>query len=158
MIKNFSNRDDPVFGELVDHDFILESILKLRCIVPVQEPPSPAFDPHAEGLLIHLHRPCSHVESIWQAMPPKSDAHEHRYPPAGSTEHDPTFWHWLGFHAPESATARVERRSWLGDEIHKNDNTFHLPWTWRTRRFQVCLLYTSPSPRDGLLSRMPSSA
>ena len=25
-------------------------------------------------------------------------------------------------------------------------------------RFYVCLLYTSPSPRDGLLSRMPSSA
>ena len=24
--------------------------------------------------------------------------------------------------------------------------------------FQACLLYTSPSPRDGLLSRMPSSA
>ena len=24
--------------------------------------------------------------------------------------------------------------------------------------FGVCLLYTSPSPRDGLLSRMPSSA
>ena len=23
---------------------------------------------------------------------------------------------------------------------------------------EVCLLYTSPSPRDGLLSRMPSSA
>ena len=23
---------------------------------------------------------------------------------------------------------------------------------------QICLLYTSPSPRDGLLSRMPSSA
>src|SRR5664279_3508664 len=26
------------------------------------------------------------------------------------------------------------------------------------RRACVCLLYTSPSPRDGLLSRMPSSA
>ena len=26
------------------------------------------------------------------------------------------------------------------------------------RRCKVCLLYTSPSPRDGLLSRMPSSA
>ena len=26
------------------------------------------------------------------------------------------------------------------------------------RRVRVCLLYTSPSPRDGLLSRMPSSA
>ena len=25
-------------------------------------------------------------------------------------------------------------------------------------RVYVCLLYTSPSPRDGLLSRMPSSA
>ena len=26
------------------------------------------------------------------------------------------------------------------------------------RSHSVCLLYTSPSPRDGLLSRMPSSA
>ena len=26
------------------------------------------------------------------------------------------------------------------------------------RRYYLCLLYTSPSPRDGLLSRMPSSA
>ena len=24
--------------------------------------------------------------------------------------------------------------------------------------YRICLLYTSPSPRDGLLSRMPSSA
>ena len=28
----------------------------------------------------------------------------------------------------------------------------------RMRRGYTCLLYTSPSPRDGLLSRMPSSA
>ena len=28
----------------------------------------------------------------------------------------------------------------------------------RERKFGICLLYTSPSPRDGLLSRMPSSA
>ena len=27
-----------------------------------------------------------------------------------------------------------------------------------TPEFMICLLYTSPSPRDGLLSRMPSSA
>ena len=26
------------------------------------------------------------------------------------------------------------------------------------RKYRNCLLYTSPSPRDGLLSRMPSSA
>src|SRR5680860_1710396 len=35
-------------------------------------------------------------------------------------------------------------------------------YTWFNRlvalRFMDCLLYTSPSPRDGLLSRMPSSA
>ena len=27
-----------------------------------------------------------------------------------------------------------------------------------SEKFRTCLLYTSPSPRDGLLSRMPSSA
>ena len=27
-----------------------------------------------------------------------------------------------------------------------------------SERLRLCLLYTSPSPRDGLLSRMPSSA
>ena len=26
------------------------------------------------------------------------------------------------------------------------------------KQISICLLYTSPSPRDGLLSRMPSSA
>ena len=30
-------------------------------------------------------------------------------------------------------------------------------WRWRCSH-RHCLLYTSPSPRDGLLSRMPSSA
>ena len=29
---------------------------------------------------------------------------------------------------------------------------------WDCDRIRNCLLYTSPSPRDGLLSRMPSSA
>ena len=29
---------------------------------------------------------------------------------------------------------------------------------WSPHWFFGCLLYTSPSPRDGLLSRMPSSA
>ena len=28
----------------------------------------------------------------------------------------------------------------------------------KVTEYRVCLLYTSPSPRDGLLSRMPSSA
>ena len=33
---------------------------------------------------------------------------------------------------------------------------FFLPYA--TSNYTTCLLYTSPSPRDGLLSRMPSSA
>ena len=37
-------------------------------------------------------------------------------------------------------------------EIIRLDNKNALPQT------KNCLLYTSPSPRDGLLSRMPSSA
>ena len=40
--------------------------------------------------------------------------------------------------------------------------SFRLSWTWSEKRpdahLVLCLLYTSPSPRDGLLSRMPSSA
>ena len=39
------------------------------------------------------------------------------------------------------------------DESQKALNAF-LEWT----EVNGCLLYTSPSPRDGLLSRMPSSA
>ena len=31
-------------------------------------------------------------------------------------------------------------------------------WIERAVKYVRCLLYTSPSPRDGLLSRMPSSA
>ena len=34
----------------------------------------------------------------------------------------------------------------------------HLDITTTTEQHYICLLYTSPSPRDGLLSRMPSSA
>ena len=37
------------------------------------------------------------------------------------------------------------------DQIIKSFGVYASP-------YQACLLYTSPSPRDGLLSRMPSSA
>ena len=36
------------------------------------------------------------------------------------------------------------------------DESFHMPADGSV--YITCLLYTSPSPRDGLLSRMPSSA
>ena len=39
----------------------------------------------------------------------------------------------------------------LARSVRMSPSAFHL-------HFKACLLYTSPSPRDGLLSRMPSSA
>ena len=37
-------------------------------------------------------------------------------------------------------------------------NDEFLKWCKEAGNDLICLLYTSPSPRDGLLSRMPSSA
>ena len=45
-------------------------------------------------------------------------------------------------------------------EFLENDDDEYLLETaiWSLGKLKCCLLYTSPSPRDGLLSRMPSSA
>ena len=43
---------------------------------------------------------------------------------------------------------------WPKDFTLENYVTIFTDSTW----YMGCLLYTSPSPRDGLLSRMPSSA
>ena len=40
----------------------------------------------------------------------------------------------------------------------KKDNKELLTYLLFLCHDELCLLYTSPSPRDGLLSRMPSSA
>ena len=42
-------------------------------------------------------------------------------------------------------------------EVHDNMKGFDDTASYDGVRY-ACLLYTSPSPRDGLLSRMPSSA
>ena len=47
-----------------------------------------------------------------------------------------------------------ERGKWQG----KKGNMGFLRADGSAYRIYRCLLYTSPSPRDGLLSRMPSSA
>ena len=41
--------------------------------------------------------------------------------------------------------------------VKQNDKETPFPIP-KTKLSLICLLYTSPSPRDGLLSRMPSSA
>ena len=60
----------------------------------------------------------------------------------------------------------IETEAWI--VLYRNNYpdviaTIRKPWWVETTNIQlhfnyVCLLYTSPSPRDGLLSRMPSSA
>ena len=42
--------------------------------------------------------------------------------------------------------------------IKENINESEIEFCDVVSRDMTCLLYTSPSPRDGLLSRMPSSA
>ena len=41
--------------------------------------------------------------------------------------------------------------------LYENAEKFNVKY-WTLDELRTCLLYTSPSPRDGLLSRMPSSA
>ena len=46
-----------------------------------------------------------------------------------------------------------------GCQFYDIDQPWCQPWcTNNLSLYFLCLLYTSPSPRDGLLSRMPSSA
>ena len=46
----------------------------------------------------------------------------------------------------------------IGDTFIREANTLVYNIAFPVMLFYACLLYTSPSPRDGLLSRMPSSA
>ena len=54
-----------------------------------------------------------------------------------------------------SEKIKIELNSRL-DSIIKNAKSSFEPLN--VKEYDSCLLYTSPSPRDGLLSRMPSSA
>ena len=53
---------------------------------------------------------------------------------------------WHAIHSSEGGAKRCQ----LVDYVLTSDVS--------TTNMEDCLLYTSPSPRDGLLSRMPSSA
>ena len=51
----------------------------------------------------------------------------------------------------------VEKKHGKGSDLVRDKKSF-IKACREYAQSQVCLLYTSPSPRDGLLSRMPSSA
>ena len=58
---------------------------------------------------------------------------------------------WVGRRgAPDRLVMMPSRK--LVTELEGGRKVFRERWP------EACLLYTSPSPRDGLLSRMPSSA
>ena len=63
-----------------------------------------------------------------------------------------------GIAATDGQQFRTERHLGLvGDNFTGNDPSERLGFGWVIAR-EICLLYTSPSPRDRQKSRMPSSA
>ena len=68
----------------------------------------------------------------------------------------------LNFQPIDKIRKQVRSKLWLGVVIATSLTVPTLANAEITQRdienYGTCLLYTSPSPRDGLLSRMPSSA
>ena len=73
----------------------------------------------------------------------------------------------------ESTVTSVDQNTYsalVGELVNESKRIVENAWDWEALRSDItfntsdgdyiytCLLYTSPSPRDGLLSRMPSSA
>ena len=59
---------------------------------------------------------------------------------------------------PQSAVEAIRKLRENGHLAFINTGRTLVSIEPRIREIGFCLLYTSPSPRDGLLSRMPSSA
>ena len=51
-----------------------------------------------------------------------------------------------------------EGNTYIFDQSDNTNLTHQIAFSTTPNGTHACLLYTSPSPRDGLLSRMPSSA
>ena len=58
----------------------------------------------------------------------------------------------------EEGQTMTPNGSWWYDEWSPNWKTQNDEVKYNTETYYTCLLYTSPSPRDVSLSRMPSSA
>ena len=62
--------------------------------------------------------------------------------------------HWTCFIVKDNKSYYMDSFGGAPDKFLLNQ--LHKPIIYHN--YRICLLYTSPSPRDGLLSRMPSSA
>ena len=97
-------------------------------------------------------------------VPPGNLAEQVQY---GEPTTDMKIWRTPDAHCDRGASSkeRMEMKLEKGMPISINDQVAHPDLMWPTPNARdwkdsvnTCLLYTSPSPRDGLLSRMPSSA
>ena len=78
------------------------------------------------------------------------DADPERYYNASWTPGPPRAW---------NSTRRLTSTNLIDPAAHAVTSLPGLPADWAGRHWAgICLLYTSPSPRDATLSRMPSSA
>ena len=61
---------------------------------------------------------------------------------------------------PQTVSAWLSRNTFDAEVIYEKCEGVSADWllSGKGDMIKTCLLYTSPSPRDGLLSRMPSSA
>ena len=100
------------------------------------------------------------VDAIWISPFFKSPMDDFGYDVSDYCDVDPCFGTLADF------DALVARAHELGlkviiDQVYSHSSSEHA-WFEESRSSRdnpkACLLYTSPSPRDGLLSRMPSSA
>ena len=72
---------------------------------------------------------------------------------------DPGMQKWMGFFLSEHTSSLSEEKNRVDFSIDLDPvEKLHLLSQLYISQLKGCLLYTSPSPRDGLLSRMPSSA
>ena len=69
--------------------------------------------------------------------------------------------HWASYDAPKTIEVikePLERNDWWWGRFEGEDSKIDVKARPKTAQEIICLLYTSPSPRDATLSRMPSSA
>ena len=84
--------------------------------------------------------------------------HDRRHPPNPADSNYPRFLLPRPHFHPKRNQARQKLASLITVKFRELASDVLFELDRRYPQFTNCLLYTSPSPRDGLLSRMPSSA
>ena len=106
---------------------------------------NPGTGPVFDNMNVNVHQPMGFLRSVdYQRAPNVSITRVHGLTDSAGLSDFPSAFS-NGCHPTSTAYCREDK----GVPVNVQFNT---------PQVQACLLYTSPSPRDGLLSRMPSSA